>query len=84
MITTVMVTKPVAVRQSVICNRCKAEARFEGDDIFRAQDYLSVSCEYGYGSSHFGDGTRIAFDLCEACTAWLTSQFQIAAVVREG
>ena len=82
MITTVL--KPTPVRDRVTCNRCKAEASFEGEDVFRAQEFLHVVFEYGYGSEHFGDGTRIEFDLCEACTFRMTENFVIPVVVKKG
>jgi hypothetical protein len=73
--------EPKDVPDRVVCNRCKAEACFHGADIFRAGHFLPVSFDYGYASTHFGDGAKINFHLCEECTAWLTTQFQISAVV---
>jgi hypothetical protein len=72
--------EPKDVPDRVVCNRCKAEARFDDTDLL-AQEFLPVRFDYGYASKHFGDGAKINFHLCEDCTAWLTTQFQISAVV---
>ncbi len=82
MITTSLKTVTVRTRDRVMCNRCKAEASFEGTDRFDAPAYVHAEFEYGYGSEHFGDGTRINFDLCESCMFQITKDFAIPVVVK--
>jgi hypothetical protein len=63
-------TTPQCEIQAVVCDRCKAEIR----DPMDLAEVLHVRLIGGY-TSQWGDGTRVAVDLCDACAHTLLSPF---------
>jgi len=56
---------------SITCDCCKVKY----DDIFEIQEFLSWEDVAGYGNSNYGDGSKLALDLCQYCTANLLSRY---------
>ncbi len=46
-----------------VCDRCGREAEAQGEE---AEEFVSFERVSGYGSI-FGDGNRIAVDICQYC-----------------
>jgi len=63
-------TTPQCEIEAVVCDRCKAEVR----DPMDLAEVLHVRLIGGY-NSQWGDGTRVAIDLCDACAHTLLSPF---------
>ena len=64
-------TRAVRVLDDVVCNRCGKSCRVEGGNF----ECASVRVDWGYGSGK--DGTREAWDLCEACHDEVVAAFKI-------
>lgn len=63
-----------AVLQSVVCNRCGKQLKVENGVL--KEGCLQVCQTFGYFSTM--DGTKVRFDLCEACYLELKKSFLIA------
>jgi antitoxin CcdA len=59
------VQKDTEVVTHIVCDVCGKEVSFS-DDIFEAQEFLSVTTYGGYDSI-FGDGSKIEIDMCQDC-----------------
>lgn len=58
--------KPMKTLESIQCDVCKKVYRFDNEEVFEAQEFISIDTECGYGSI-FGDMNKIKLDVCQHC-----------------
>ena len=63
----VIESKQVTVEQvtDYLCNLCGKSCKDEHGYNF--EGLLGAAISFGYGSTHFGDGTMIELSICESC-----------------
>ena len=59
-------SKPQATIDSITCDVCKTTYSFKGEEVFEAQEVISIDTRGGYGSI-FGDMSTIELDICQHC-----------------
>jgi hypothetical protein len=68
------ILKPTEEIVSVVCNLCEAEMKTECSPLGNG---VLITYQSGYDSSHFGDGTKVKFHLCESCLKELFDSLKI-------
>lgn len=55
------------------CDRCKK--RYNNDNGFELQEFVTITAYCGYGNKTFGDNSNVEADLCQYCFHELFSPF---------
>lgn len=59
-------TEEKQIPVGVVCDICKKEYGYSGNECFEAQEFQHIRVHGGYGSV-FGDGSVLKADICQHC-----------------
>lgn len=64
------------IAESIICDVCKKEYGYKGDDVMEAQEFQHIRIQGGYDSV-FGDGIMMKLDICQHCLKRLLGEYMV-------
>jgi len=59
---------------SIVCDVCKKEYTYKGEEGMEAQEFHVIRFQGGYGSV-FGDGTHMKLDMCQHCLKKILGEY---------
>ena len=62
--------------ESIVCDICKKEYSYKGNDSMEAQEFHYIRFQGGF-SSVFGDGAKMKLDMCQHCLKKILGEYLI-------
>lgn len=66
----------------VMCDVCKKEYSFTGNEQMEAQEFQHIYVNGGYGSV-FGDGSQLQVDICQHCFKEIMGKYLVERESKE-